>query len=504
MAMTGKGFGRGRRLLGAGEGVITSVVILALVAAVIYASSRPALRQRWDLTEGERYSLGPQTLKVLSELPAPVRVITIFRPEPQIVGTGLAAVQTRAGQYVGNLLSEYEVASGGQLSIETYDPHADQNEVEDVVREHHITRYNVVVLACRDRVRLVYLEDLVTIDRGLADPDNMQPAELRAYHAEGPLTSALLSVTDEEPPRALALTGHGEGPIDDFDVFGFGIVAEALRGQGFEVESAELMAGASVPDDVDVVMLLSPRRPLGQPITDALAAFHERGGGLFLALDPWWSDEPFDRFVAELGVMRERALVTREDALVEASSRRTLLPARRFNRDHVITGPIARQNFFANVSTHGGLRRAPQTPAQRGTPVLLRSDDDVFGDAVGADGLPGNYTFDEGTEVRAPRDLVMAVEAPPGRAVVAGGTAWLTNSFLGAAQGGPGNMDLALNAVNWLADRERAVESRSQDAYESIIKMYEDEASDVRMYVVLFMPLGGALLGLLIWFTRRR
>jgi len=504
VALTGGGFGRGRRLLGAGEGLATTLVVLALVAAIIYASSRSALRQRFDLTAGARYSLSEQSLKVLSDLPAPVRVVTIFRPEPQPFPNGLASVQSRAGEYVRNLLAEYEVAAGGQLELVSYDPHANQNEVEELVRKHHITRYNLVVLECRDRVRLVYLEDLVTIDRGLADPDRIQPAELRAYHGESPLTSALLSVTDEQPPRAYALVGHGEGDISDFDSFGFGVLAEALRGQGFELDTLELKPELGLPEDAELLLLLSPRRPLGQASVEALRDFHLRGGGLFLALDAWWAEAAFDHFVADLGVLRERALVTRDDPMLEATSRRTLLPARRFNADHVISAPMARQGFFANVSTHGGLRRAPDTPAHIGTPVLLRSDDDVFGDLVGADGSPGNYMLDEGSEVRAARDLVIAVEGAPGRVTVSGGTAWLTNSFLGVAQGGPGNMDLALNCMNWLVQRERAVEARSQDAYESIVKMYEDETSSVRLYIVILMPLGGALLGLLVWLARRR
>ena len=504
MAMSQGGFGRGRRWLGAGEGLATSAVVVLLVAALVYAASRPAVRQRWDLTEGARYSLGPQTLKLLGDLEHPVHVVSIFRPEPQPYPNGLARVQARAAEYVDNLLAEYEVASAGRLTVEHFDPHANQNEVEDIVRAHHITRYNVVVLECQERVRLVYLEDLVTIDRGLADPNAIQPAELRAYHAEGPLTAALLSVTDEQQPVALVLTGHAEGDITDFDVFGFGVLAEALRGQGFAVREFELAPGGEVPADADVVLLLAPRRALGDVAVDALTSFQQRGGALFLALDPWWAERRFDEFLRGLGLLRERALVCRDDALVEASSRRTLLPARRFNPDHVISTSIARQGFFANVSTHGALKRSPDASPSVITPVLLRSDDDVFGDLLGPGGEPGNYSFDEGSEVRTTRDLVMAVEGAGGRVVLFGGSAFLTNSFLGAAQGGPGNMDLALNAANWLVERERAVEARSQDAYESIVKMYEDEQNTVRLYVVVLMPLGGALLGLLVWLARRR
>lgn len=504
MELTGGGFGRGRRILGLGEGVLTSAVVILLVAAVIYAASRPGARRRWDLTAGATYTLGAQTRQVLADLPAPVRVVTIFRPELQDLPNGLAQVQLRAAEYVRNLLAEYEVAASGLIDLEHFDPHANQNEVEEVVRAHRISRYNVVLLTCRGRERQVFLEDLVTIDRGLADPGRIEPAELRAWHGEGPLTAALLTVTDERAPVVAALTGHGEGDLGDVEPFGHSAMADGLRGQGIALRELSLDPGDSVPQDVDAVLVLSPQGELGTRTVESLASFHAGGGGLLLALDPWRADGDLDRFLADVGVLRERAFVCRDDALVEASSRRTYLPARRFDPDHVITASIARQGFFANVSTHGGLQRSPSAPVGHHTPVLLRSEDGVFGDQLGPAGEMGNYQFDEGRERRGPRDLIMAVDGAPGRVVLSGGSALFTNSFLGADQGGPGNMDLLLNSVNWLVHRERAVEARSQEAYESVVKLYEDEASAVRLYVMLLMPLGGAALGLLTWFVRRR
>ena len=65
-------------------------------------------------------------------------------------------------------------------------------------------------------------------------------------------------------------------------------------------------------------------------------------------------------------------------------------------------------------------------------------------------------------------------------------------------------MDLALNAVNWLVGREEAIEARPRSVFENRIDLLDDERTTIRLYVLLWMPLSGILLGLLVWFVRRR
>lgn len=504
MALKGARFGAWRRVAGVGEGLAMSVVVALAVAAVVYAASRPTLRQRWDLTRGATYSLSGQTQVILDHLEHPVEITTLFRPEPQVVFNGLAQVQHEAGEYVVNLLEEYVVAAGGQLSLNVLRPDIDRAEVEELVRAHHLSRYNVVLVVCEGRARQVYLEDLVTIDRGYASADTIQPAELRQYHGEAPLTSALLGVSDEDPPVVAFLQGHGEGNIDDYEVFGLGVLADAMRGQGMLVRRVDMSGRNDLPADVDMAVVISPEpEKFGRRATDVLRTFHEDGGALFLSLDPWASDADLDAFVGDLGVHRESALVARDDPLV-TGPRRAAIVARRFDPDHPISAPIAKQGIFASMTGVGGLYRSPQVAARTGTPALLRTDEDVYGDQVGSSTEPGNFVFDEGEEVRGARTVAMAIEGGPGRVVIVGGSQFLTNGALAGREAGPGNMDLALNAMNWLAEREQVVDVPPREVYESRVDLFEGEQRDVFLYVVVYMPLGGALLGLLMWFIRRR
>jgi len=168
-----------------------------------------------------------------------------------------------------------------------------------------------------------------------------------------------------------------------------------------------------------------------------------------------------------------------------------------------VTESIARQGVFAALWYAGALVRSPSaSPSLRVVPLVL-TPDSVFADQPEGPGQPGNYVRDEG-EARGKWATAFACEGGPGRAVVFGGSAFANNSFVGSTDGGPGNMDLVLNSVNWLAEREAAVASRPRDVYESRVDLYDDEKTRVFVYVVGLMPLGGAILGLLVWFARRR
>jgi hypothetical protein len=495
------GFSTWARVFGAAEGLGTSLVVLALVAALVYAASRPAFRVRIDLTEGAHYTLTDQTKKILAGLERPVEIITVLRPEAQVIPTGLAAEQAAAFEYVRNLIEEYVVASGGDITVTHYDPFLDPGAVEVLKREEHFTRANVVMFRCGSRRDQVFLEELVTIAPGRIGAGEIEPAELLAYHGEGPLTSALLAVINEERPTAVFVTGHGEPSLDNFQERGLGRLGESLRGQGFEVSSVDLVGGASLPQNADVVAVVQPIQPLGSAAVAALLEYHKAGGALFLALAPWVRDARLDELLEELGAVREFAILTDDESPYEGPAR-SIIPLRRFDANHVITGPIHDQGVVALFPSVAGLNRAPSAAAHIQTSFLAKTEDHVFGDLLSSSETVGNFVFDGAPELRNSRFVAMAIEGDAGRAALFGSGAFALNASL--SDGGRGNTDLLLNAFNWLIDREDAVAARPREVYESRVELYGDEKADIFLYIVVAMPLAGALLGVLSWFMRRR
>lgn len=501
MALSGGGFGRWRRFAGLLEGLATCVVVLLFVGALVYATSRPSVRKLVDLTPESLYTLTPQTKQVLANLPQTIQLTAVLGPESEAFANGLVAVQTEAIAYVTTLLHEYQLASGGRLELRLLDRFSDLEEVESLRLEHGISRSNVLLLTSGSRTREVFLEDLVTIDRGLTGA-TLQPARLVAVHGEGPLTSAVLGVMDEKQPVLGVLTGFGSGDIEDFDPwdYGLGFLAQAARGQGFEVRALDLAGGAPVPDDVEVVLVAGPRAPIGAAVAASLAEHHRAGRGLFLAPDPRVTDPDLDALLAELGVVRERAILVWEG--MKSAQERMRQYVTRFDPKHPVTAPIERQGVFARFAFASGLTRHTSAPPERVLHPLVTSRPDVFGDSIGPQGQLGDGERSPG-EQAYPRVLMVAIEEPA-RSVVASGASFLGNPLLGPSEGGPANMDLALGAINWLAQRDAALEARPRELFESRVQLTEGEAGTLWLYVLLVMPLAGALLGVLVWWSRRR
>ncbi len=502
MALAG-GFGRGQRLAGAAEGLGTGLVVVVLVGALVYAGSRPSLRTRLDLTEGARYSLSPQTREVLAHLDKPVTFTQLMRPEGQIVPNGLPEVQQRAIDYVANMLREYAIASSGMVSVRRLDPNVDRIEAQQLVADLHLTGYDVVIAQGHGRTRLLRLGDLVTIDRGLTDPQAIAPAQLVDLRAEGPLTSALLDVGSERQPRVGILRRFGGPASDDYGDFGLGRFSDALRGQGLQPFDLDLQDATAVPPGTDAVVAWGPQVALGSRVTSLLAAFQAAGGGLLLGLDPGLEDPDLDRFLGTLGVARDHSILCRDDVPWEGL-RRSLLALHRFEPAHEISAPIARQGIFATLAGAGALSRSAGAPAGVGATALVLTPETVFADHPAGPELPGDWTLGEGEQRGAFAVAYALAPTAGGRTVVFGGSGFLTNAFVTSAEGGPANLDLGLNSAGWILGRKDALAARPREILESRVDMTPDERRTVAFYVLVAMPLGGALLGVLVWLARRR
>ena len=498
------GFSRGRRWLGAAEGLGTAAVVLVVVAAVTYAATRPTLRRRLDLTEGAQYTLTDQTRQVLASLPQPVHADMLMRPDfsDTRVPNGLFEVQARAIQYVDGLLREYEIAARGKFVVRRLNPDTDRLEAEGLARELSLTRYNVLVLTGGGRHHVVRLEDMVTIDRGLAG-ETIKPAQLLELRGEAPLTAALLDVGQDKPPRVGFLRGLGGPSPDDQDNFSLFLYHEQVRGQGLQPESVDLLSSDHIPEGLDALVIWGPELPLGARLRDEILAFHARGGALLVGVDPLHEDPDLDVVLGALGLEREHRILCRDDSAVVQGVRRSSLTVNRFAAGQEITAPIAKQGTFANFFGAGGLGRRSDAPAGTSSEPLVTSPEDCFGDFPSEPGKPGDYTLGPG-ELRGARVLGYAVTGKGGRAVVFGASSILTTVFLLNAEGGSANLDLGLNSMNWLVRREHSIGARPRQVYESRVDLTPDEHQHVLVYVVVLMPLCAVALGLLVWLARRR
>jgi ABC-type uncharacterized transport system involved in gliding motility auxiliary subunit len=85
------------------------------------------------------------------------------------------------------------------------------------------------------------------------------------------------------------------------------------------------------------------------------------------------------------------------------------------------------------------------------------------------------------------------------RLVVAGDSDFCANGF---AQFG-GNLDLAMNAVSWLAEEEDLIAIRPRDHDDRRVSLTAGQAAAVRSILLLILPFSVLAIGIGVWWRRR-
>jgi len=235
----------GRRLAGGRRlGRWAPVLVLALLLLVLDAIAVRAPHSL-DLTRNKRYSLAPQTARVLDALDVDVRITAFYQrldPRRKTAEVMLASFRDRSDR----------------VSYEVVNPDVELTRVQEM----GVTTARAVVVEGGGR------------RRELLDPD------------ESTLINAVFRVMIGHRPIVYHLQGHGEHRLDDEERNGFAALDGVLERQGYDLRPLLLSDAPEVPADAQIVLVAAPRLEFAAPELSALHAFVARGGALLLLLDP--------------------------------------------------------------------------------------------------------------------------------------------------------------------------------------------------------------------------
>jgi ABC-type uncharacterized transport system involved in gliding motility auxiliary subunit len=468
MAVTGR---RGRYSTNAIVMVVVFVLIAALVAFVGFRNS-----VRMDVTATKQFSLAPQTVDVLENLPEPVRASGFFVPGEPI------ATQ------VSHLMREFEIRAGAKFTYRLIDPETKPA----IARQYNVSRYGTVVFEGMNSGRKTPVFTLST-----GGQPNIQ---------EQQFLTALLIASGVERKSVYFLSGHGEKNPSDINLEstdGFGVALEGLRGDNYEPKPLNLAQDVAIPDDATVVVVADPKGELTEEEGQQLHIYLKKGGRMVLLLESTlpvsWNDF-LNRWGIEVG---PETIVDTTRSL--AADSRTIIP-------QFLPGveiPIAQQlgpTYFPGAAPLGvTLAELPDTI--RILPLALTSPATSWG-----------TTNDEGTEYKPDSDVpgplipALAIQAisPPGEApdleltreirlVVFGDSDFASNRFFYVSS----NADLFLNSINWLAGDINLISVRPKPFAFRQLVVNPRELTFIRYSSWLMLPLAIAIIGGLIWWRRR-
>jgi hypothetical protein len=512
---------KAKRIGGAGldGGQVVSFVgvlaagVLAVVLNVIVARHY----RRWDWTQSKRYTLSPATLATLRELQEPVDLWLLMGSADPLE------------QSVKQTLVAYE-AETDRLHVHLIDPDRDTAALEDVrkrfkidtgrTEDGHVVTDAVMVASKGDRHWFVGASDMVQLGSGPGEEGRAQPREEQA------ITLAIRNVAREGDKAKLCFTaGHGELELADTSEEGLAFLADILQKDNYETATVD----TSAPDAHDpfkgcsVVLIAGARGPFTKEEANRLRTYLMDGGNLFLALSPineksenGMAPAGLDDALSPFGIGLDDDLVFEVDPSVVVPESRGI----RFfaaPKEHPITAGLVRDEAVPHevprvmVNFARSLRHVSPPGASAAVDLLSSS-----AKSYGVVNIAGAADWTDVPEKKpadhaGPLVLAMASErpklspsAPHGpRAVVVGtGSAVIRRNW---AEPLPlrGAALFTESAISWLASKPAILDVQAKASVAAGIRITEESRAEVQRYVLIYMPLAAALLGLAVALRRR-
>jgi ABC-type uncharacterized transport system involved in gliding motility auxiliary subunit len=485
--------GEARRAGKYGTSAILSAMLGILILGFLgFLSTRDAYKHRFDVSEAGVHTLAQQTQELLDGLDQTVTMMAFFSP-------GEAPP-------VRNLLDRYAYESD-RIELRFVDP----NSAPGLVDELGLSTEDLA----RGLVRL-----------SLESGESTTISEF----TEPAVTNALLKLVKSSGKKVYFLTGHNERAVEAepdgespwaASPDSYGRAAQALANETYEVESLQLASRGEVPEDAAAVVIAGPTRPFLPHEISALQAYVERGGALFVALDPRAQTNLYD-------LLRVWGISLGEDVIVDQQlavfGQATTPMAAQYDGTHPITSLLREPTIFPMVRSI-----ELDAAAADDYTVLARTGRESWAERD-LDGWrkTGRAAYDAETDLLGPVAIAVAGEprvvsqtdpdggseadadaegdeassglASPGRIVVFGDSDFATNEYLDMLR----NRDLFVNSVNWLAGDVEQIAVRPNVSRASTFQMTQTQFRTIQTLSLFLLPEAIAIFGVVTWWIRRK
>ena len=433
-------------------------VVGAMLAAVTLERVASVADLRFDWTFERRYELAPATRQALAALGQPLEILLFYDPlDPRIRRT--------------------------RMLLDTLAPHGDvvlrALEVDRAPAEmdtYGVRTSNSLVLRLGDAFELV------------------------ERPTEGALYEALCRLQSIRAGVIALLRGEGQGDPERSDGVGYTGLVEALITEGYEVRSFVTAALDELPDDVDAVLSIAPKRRLRDTALAALRRYLARGGSLVALLEPG-VESGVEEILAEYGMHSPPALLVDPASGAVAEEARGLAPVARHYEEHPITTGLDRNRMTFFAGARSFVLRKPRVEdelravVRAGPDSWLSEDLSLLERRAGAIEPAGAHRDYHPIAVagRYPRD------GSETRILAFGDSDFASNRHLRTLY----NLDLALNGIHWTLKREPAIALRPK--LRTVVQFPLPMSDSLQMLygVGLVVPELLLIAGGIIWLRRR-
>lgn len=482
--------------------LFTILTVLMLIAAFIglnmgiQALNLPQI----DVTANQLYTLSESSKKALEMIDQDIKIY-VFGIEEDDSVVGLIKQYTQANDKI-----TYEM-----LSSETNLAKVQEFELED--------GYAIVVIESGESKKII------DASSEFHSYDYSTYAEVDT--TEQTLTNSILSLSTVNKPKVYFVEGHNEFKIasDETAKAELGVLSTYLKNEAFEIASVNLTSTGSVPDDCDVLAIMSPENDFLENETQAILDYINRGGNIFLTRDILNQTSQlvnFQKILDVYGVTIENGYILEADSNYTVSNYPYVFRPQ-VSSSNDITADIASDSYMwlaysqkLNFLPEEELNNLKVTYEE----LLGTTDSAVFItdfssdiNAAAASSQKGHFTIAAQvtkTISEATENEGESTEEIQSKLIISGNGQFMTDyivselssqyplSYLGS------NKDFAINSISVLAEKEGGLTLRKDMAGTSYRFTATKEQNRIVLAVIFAVPVVILLIGIVVWRQRKK
>ncbi|MBN2185787.1 MAG: Gldg family protein [Candidatus Krumholzibacteriota bacterium] len=451
-------------------GLNTAISILLAIAIFIFLQTivtRHSLRI--DTTTNGRFSLSPQTRKVLENLESDITITSFFK-------------EASADKIeLDDLLSEYRNISP-RISFKFVNPNKDPI----TARRYELEKYGAVFIEAAGKREELW------------------------EASEEKITNAIYKVVSSGKKTIYFTTGHGEKSIKNTEMRGLSSLKEALELENFDTRVFLPLGNDRIPDDCTILVMAGPKDDLLQAEQKIILDYLISGGCALFLLDPA-TDIP-----VITGITKAFGIKPGDDIIVDPNGKllvdNYLTTVVNQYGTHPITEDFRLFSFFPQARSLSVLDKLPDATT---VTVIGKTQKKAYGE-TSIDTLMsiGKTQYESISDVTGPvtiavvgeMELVLdrsdSIGSHPrySRIIVFGDSDFAGNSNIRMS----GNRDLILNSVNWLAEEEDLVSVRPAEVLNQPVLLNKKEGLAVFWIPVVALPSLFGIAGLFVFIRKRQ